>query len=174
MLSLLWRLQSLFATGGLVLLAVLMALAVDSRLDRHWIVRALTLLLAVCCALLLGGDRRRRMRQIIAAAGVLMFGVVFPVTTSVWSSPPEVDFVLQVATDAEKAAEKSAQSVVTVDDVKAAVTARGGAVGTPQTEKTPVVRGADAFPLIVRTSPTATRPWACVSFTGLEAKVRAC
>ncbi|TCO51945.1 hypothetical protein EV646_101941 [Kribbella antiqua] len=154
-----------------VVVAVVSALAVDSRLDRHWVVRGITLLLALCCAALLAADQSRRFRQIITAVGLLMFGVVFPVSSTTWATPPEIDFALAVATDAKNAAAHDARSAVTVQDVKAAAEARGGAVGSRGTSE---VRGADAFPLIVRANPAQGRPWACVSFTGQEAKVRAC
>ncbi|MET7284083.1 hypothetical protein ABZS29_37975 [Kribbella sp. NPDC005582] len=168
------RVQALAVAAFCVVVAVVAAVLVDARLDRHWILRGLTLLLALACAALLAGDQSRRLRRIIVAVGLGMFGVVFPVTTTTWASPPEIDFALQVATDARAAAEKATRSAVTVDDVKAAAAARGGAVGSPQNEKTPVVRGADAFPLIVRADPAQGRPWACLGFVGLEAKVRLC
>ncbi|MFC9692549.1 hypothetical protein ACFTSF_28630 [Kribbella sp. NPDC056951] len=168
------RVQALGVAAFCVLVAVVAAVLVDSRLDRHWILRGLTLGLALCCAALLLGDQKRRLRRIIVAVGLAMFGVVFPVTTTTWASPPEIDFALQVATDAKVAAEKAASSVVSVDDVKAAAAARGGAVGSPLTDKTPEVRGADAYPLILRADPAQGRPWACLSFVGLSAKVRPC
>ncbi|MFB6722813.1 hypothetical protein ACFCV3_21730 [Kribbella sp. NPDC056345] len=168
------RVQAFAAGGFCVVVAVAAALAVDLRLDRHWILRGLTLALALCCAALLAGPQQRRLRRIIAAVGLAMFGVVFPVTTTTWASPPEIDFALQVATDAKVAAEKAASSVVSVDDVKAAAAARGGAVGSPPTDKTPEVRGADAYPLILRADPAKGRPWACLSFVGLTARVRPC
>ncbi len=164
------RVQAVAAGGFCVVVAVASALAVDLRLDRHWILRGVTLVLALCCAALLAGDQQRRLRRIIVAVGLAMFGVVFPVTTTTWASPPEIDFALQVATDAQKAAEKAAASAASPDDVKAAVAARGGAVGSPETP----ARGADRFPLIVRADPAKGRPWACLSFVGLEAKVRPC
>jgi hypothetical protein len=169
------RVRALVAATLSVVIALAAALAVDSRLDRHWIVRGLTVFLALCCAALLSTDQSRRVRQMITAVGLLMFGLVFPVTTTTWAKPPEIDFALAVATDAENAATKQARSVVTVADVKAAVEARGGAVGSLKTERTQQVRGAGAFPLIVRAHRTQGRPRACVSFDhGLDPKVRAC
>ena len=169
------RLRALVAAVVCIVIALAAALAVDSRLDRHWILRGLTLFLALCCAALLVTDQTRRIRQIVTGIGLLMFGVVFPVTQTTWSTPPEIDFALAVATDAENAATKDARSVVTVEDVKAATEARGGAVGSLKTERSPQVRGADAFPLIVRAKPDQGRPRACISFTnGLEAKIRPC
>jgi energy-coupling factor transporter transmembrane protein EcfT len=169
------RLRALVAAALCVVIALAAALAVDSRLDRHWIVRGLTLFLALCCAVLLAGDQSRRLRQIIAAIGLLMFGLVFPVTTTTWAKPPEIDFALAVATDAENAATKQARSAVTVADVKAAAESRGGAVGSLKTERSPQVRGAAAFPLIVRAHATQGRPWACITFNdGLNAKIRPC
>jgi hypothetical protein len=169
MVSVSSRVQALAVSAFCVLVAVLAAVLVDGRLDRHWILRGMTLALALCCAALLAGDQSRRLRRIIVAVGLAMFGVVFPVTTTTWASPPEIDFALQVASDAEAAAQKASRSAVTIDDVKAAATARGGAVGSPVDS-----RGADAFPLIVRADPAQGRPWACLSFTGLDAKVRPC
>ncbi|MFI6678847.1 hypothetical protein [Kribbella sp. NPDC050470] len=169
------RIRALAAAVACIVIALAAALAVDSRLDRHWIMRGLTLFLALCCAALLLTDQSRRFRQIITGVGLLMFGVVFPVTSTTWATPPEIDFALAVATDAENAATKDARSVVTVEDVKSAAEARGGAIGSLQTERSPQVRGADAFPLIVRPKSTQGRPWACLTFTnGLEAKIRAC
>ncbi len=164
------RVQAFAAGGFCVVVAVASALAVDLRLDRHWILRGLTLMLALCCAALLARAEQRRLRRIIVAVGLAMFGVVFPVTTTTWASPPEIDFALQVATDAKAAAEKAHRSVASPDDVKEAAAARGGAVGSPETP----ARGADRFPLIVRADPSRGRPWACVSFVGLDAKVRPC
>jgi hypothetical protein len=104
-----------------------------------------------------------------------MFGFVFPVTQTTWSTPPEIEFALVVATDAENAAVKNARSVVSVEDVKAAAEARGGAVGSLKTERSPEVSGADAFPVIVRAKPDQGRPRACITFTnGFVAKVRPC
>ncbi|MFI7060710.1 hypothetical protein ACIBL3_07000 [Kribbella sp. NPDC050124] len=169
------RIQALGAAVLCVVVALAAALAVDSRLDRHWILRGLTLALALCCAALLLTDQNRRIRQIVTAIGLVMFGLVFPVTQTTWATPPEIDFALAVATDAENAATKNARSVVTVEDVKNAAEARGGAIGSLKTERSPQVRGADAFPLIVRAKATEGRPWACLSFTnGLQAKIRAC
>lgn len=169
------RLRALAAAVVCIAIALGAGLAVDSRLDRHWILRGLTLFLALCCAALLVTDQTRRIRQIVTAVGLLMFGLVFPVTSTTWSKPPEIAFALAVATDAETAATKNARSVVTVEDVKAAAEARGGAVGSLKTERTPQVRGADAFPLIVRAKPDQGRPWACITFTnGSEAKICPC
>ncbi|GAB2658768.1 hypothetical protein [Kribbella swartbergensis] len=168
------RLRAVAAAVVCVVIALGAALAVDNRLDRHWILRGVTLFLALCCAALLLTDQTRRIRQIVTAVGLLMFGLVFPVTQTTWATPPEIDFALAVATDAENSATKQARSVVTVEDVKAAAEARGGAVGSPKTERAPEVRGADTFPVIVRPDPTQGRPWACITFTGTQAKVRPC
>ena len=169
------RIRALGAGVLCLVIAVGAGLAVDARLDRHWILRGMTLFLALCCAALLLTDQTRRLRQIITAIGLLMFGLVIPVTQTTWSKPPEIDFALQVATDAKNAAEKNARSTVTVDDVKTAAEARGGAIGSLKTDRSPDVRGAAAFPLIVRAKPDQGRPWACVSFDhGLDAEVRSC
>jgi len=169
------RLRALGAAVLCVVIALAAGLAVDSRLDRHWILRGLTLFLALCCAALLLTDQSRRIRQIVTAIGLLMFGLVIPVTQTTWATPPEIDFALAVATDAENAATKAARSTVTVADVKTAAEARGGAIGSLKTEKSPEARGADAYPLIVRAKADQGRPWACLSFDhGLDAKVRPC
>jgi hypothetical protein len=158
-----------------VVIALAAALAVDSRLDRHWMIRGITLLLALCCAAVLATEKGRKARPIIGFAGLLMFGLVFPVTSTTWASPPEIDFALLVADDAEAAATKKAGSAVTVDDVRAAAEARGGAIGTLKTDKSPEIRGADAYPLIVRAKKDQGRPWACLTFEhGMDAKVRPC
>lgn len=158
-----------------VVIAVVAGLAVDSRLDRHWILRGLTLFLALCCAALLLTDQTRQLRQIIALVGLVMFGLVIPVSQTRWSKPPEIEFALQVATDAKSAAEEDARSAVSVEDVKSAAEARGGAIGSLKTDRSPQVRGAAAFPVIVRAKKDQGRPWACLSFEhGLDAKVRAC
>ncbi|MFD7156881.1 hypothetical protein ACFV9C_19945 [Kribbella sp. NPDC059898] len=168
------RVRALGAAGVCLLIAVVAGLAVDGRLDRHWVLRGMTVFLAVCCAALLLADQTRRLRQIVTAVGLAMFGVVIPVTQTVWSKPPEIAFALQVATDAKAAAGKASSSSVSIADVKAAAEARGGAIGSFPTEKSPQVRGADAYPIIVRAKRDQGRPWACVSFTGLDAKVRPC
>ena len=169
------RARAGLAALGCLVIAIVAALVVDVRLDRHWVLRGLTLLLALGCAAILAVDQGRRARQIIGLVGVLMFGVVFPVTTTIWATPPEIDFALAVATDAEAAAFKDARSVVNPDDVRAAAEARGGAVGTLKTDRTPEVRGADSYPMIVRSTPTEGRPRACITFEhGFDAKVRPC
>jgi hypothetical protein len=157
-----------------LVIAFVAAFAVDGRLDRQWVMRGITLLLAFGCAAVVAGSAGRRNRRIIGLVGILMFGLVFPVTATTWSKPPEIDFALKVADDAKTAATKAARSTVTVEDVRTAAAARGGAVGTPKTDKSPELRGADTFPLILRAKPTQARPRACLTFTGLEAKVRAC
>jgi len=163
------------AGGACLVIAIAAALAVDSRLDRHWILRGLTFLLALGCVAVLADRSGRKARPIIGFAGVLMFGLVFPVTLTTWATPPEIDFALSVADDATAAAAKDARSVVSVEDVRAAAEARGGAVGSLKTERAPEVRGADAYPLIVRPKKDQGRPWACLSFEhGFDAKVRSC
>ncbi|MEV8372300.1 hypothetical protein AB0P21_06155 [Kribbella sp. NPDC056861] len=163
------------AAGLCVVIAIVAALAVDSRLDRHWVIRGITLAVAICCAGVLWTDKRRKARQIIGFVGLLMFGLVFPVTSTTWSQPPEIKFALAVADDAKAAAQKQASSVVSVADVKAATEARGGAVGTLKTDRTPEVRNADAYPLVIRAKKDQGRPRACLAFEhGLDAKVRPC
>ncbi|WP_406056752.1 hypothetical protein [Kribbella sp. NBC_00889] len=169
------RLRALGAAVLCIVIALVAGLALDSRLDRHWILRGLTLVLALCCAALLLTDQTRRIRQVVTAIGLAMFGLVIPVTQTTWATPPEIEFALAVATDAENAATKAARSAVTIEDVKSAAESRGGAIGSLKTDKTPEVRGATAFPLIVRAKADQGRPWACVSFEhGLDARVRPC
>jgi hypothetical protein len=162
------------AAVACLVIGLVAAFAVDGRLDRQWVMRGITLLLAFGCAAVIAADGGRRTRRIIGFVGVLMFGLVFPVTATTWSKPPEIDFALKVADDATSAANKAARRTVTVEDVRTAVAARGGAVGTLKTDKSPEIRGADSFPLILRANPTQGRPRACLSYTGLDAKVRPC
>lgn len=169
------RLRAGIAGVACLVIALAAALAVDSRLDRHWVLRGITLLLALGCVAVLADRSGRKARPIIGFVGVLMFGLVFPVTSTTWATPPEIDFALVVADDATAAANKDARSIVSVEDVRAAAEARGGAVGSPKTDRTPEVRGADAYPLIVRPKKDQGRPWACLSFdNGVEAKIRSC
>ncbi|WP_328322535.1 hypothetical protein OHA70_27440 [Kribbella sp. NBC_00382] len=163
------------AAAASVVIALAAALAVDSRLDRHWILRGITLVVALACAAVLLADNARKARVIIGLVGVVMFGVIFPVSSTTWSQPPEIKFALSVADDAKAAAQKQSASTVTIADVKAAAESRGGAVGTLKTDRSPTVRGADAYPLIIRAKQDQGRPWSCLTFVhGLDAKVRAC
>jgi hypothetical protein len=157
-----------------LVVAVGAALAVDSRLDRHWIVRGITLVLALGCAAVLAADKGRKARPIIGLVGLVMFGVVFPVSSTTWSQPPEIKFALSVADDAKATAEKQSAGTVSIADVKAAAEARGGAIGSLKTDRTPTVRGADAYPLIIRAKKDQGRPWSCLTFNALTAKIRAC
>ncbi|WP_344216051.1 hypothetical protein [Kribbella sancticallisti] len=59
---------------------------------------------------------RQRHRPIIGLVGLLMFGLVLPVTSTTWARPPEIDFALAIA------------------DVRAAAEARGGAIGSLKSE----------------------------------------
>jgi hypothetical protein len=167
------RVQGAAAALACLVIALVAAFAVDGRLDRQWVVRGITLLLALGCAAVIAAGGRRT-RQIIGLVGIAMFGLVFPVTATTWSKPPEIDFALKVADDAKSAAAKANRSTVSVEDVRTAAAARGGAVGTLKTDKTPEVRGADAFPLMLRAKPDQGRPRACLSYDGLAAKVRPC
>jgi hypothetical protein len=163
------------AAAACLVIALAAALAVDSRLDRHWILRGITLVVALGCAAVLLADKGRKARLIIGLVGVVMFGVIFPVSSTTWSQPPEIKFALAVADDAKAAAEKQSAGTVTVADVKAATEARGGAIGTLKTEGSPTVRGADAYPLVIRAKKDQGRPWSCLTFTnGLTAKIRPC
>lgn len=168
------RLRAGLAALGCLVVALAAALALDARLDRHWGLRGLTLLLALGCAAVLAVENGRRGRRVIALAGLLMFGVVFPVTATTWATPPEIEFALAVADEAQATATRSARSVVTVEDVRAVTAARGGAVGSLRTANSPEIRGATQYPLIIRPDKNRGRPWACLSFVGVQAEVRAC
>ncbi|MDX6283361.1 MAG: hypothetical protein QOH03_4432 [Kribbellaceae bacterium] len=163
------------AAVACLVIALAAALAVDSRLDRHWILRGITLVVALSCALVLLADSGRKARPIIGLVGLVMFGVIFPVSSTTWSQPPEIKFALSVADDAKATAEKQSASTVTIADVKAAAEARGGAIGTLKTDRSPTIRGADAYPLIIRAKKDQGRPWSCLTFTNtLTAKIRPC
>jgi hypothetical protein len=166
---------ALAATAVCLVIAVAAALAVDVRLDRQWELRGVALVLALLCAGIIVADRGRTVRRAIGFFGVLLWGLVVPVSTTSWSTPPEVKFALAVADDAKAAATNEARSTVTVEDVKAAAQAKGGAVGTLKTERNPQVQGASAFPLILRPQASQTRPRVCLSFVhGLDAEIRSC
>ncbi|WP_040455816.1 hypothetical protein [Kribbella catacumbae] len=168
-------LRAIAAAVICLVIALAAALAVDSWLDRHWLLRGITLFLAFCCAGVLWTGQGRKARPIIAFVGLLMFGLVFPVTSTTWSEPPEIKFALAVADDALAAANRRASSAVTVADVEAAAETRGGAIGSLKTDRTPEVRQADAYPLIIRAKKDQGRPWACLSFVhGLDAEIRPC
>jgi hypothetical protein len=161
------------AAGAVVVIAVVAALAVDVRLDRQVLLRLGMLVLALICAALLAA-RATTGRRVIAIAGLVLWGVVAPVYTTVWSTPPEVDFALAVATEAKDQAQRSARSVVGVEDVTAAVRSRGGAVGTLPLADGRIV-GADSFPMVLRPDPKRARPRICLTFEhGLDAKIRSC
>jgi hypothetical protein len=153
------------AAAACLVVALAAALAVDSRLDRHWLLRGITLVVALACAAVLAADKSRKVRPIIGLVGVVMFGVVFPVSSTTWSQPPEIKFALSVADDAKATAEQESASAVTIADVKAAAESRGGAIGTLKTDRTPTIRGADAYPLVIRPNQTQGRPWSCLTFT---------
>jgi hypothetical protein len=167
--------RAITAAAVCLVIAVGAAVAVDVRLDRQWGLRGVALLLALFCAGILVADRGRTLRRAIGFFGVLLWGLVVPLSTTSWSTPPEVDFALAVADDAKAAAIKQARSVVEVEDVRSAALAKGGAVGTLKTERNPQVQGASAFPLILRPQASQGRPRVCLSFVhGLDAKIRSC
>lgn len=167
--------RAIAAAAVCLVIAVGASVAVDVRLDRQWGLRGVALVLALLCAGILVGDRGRTARRAIGFFGVLLWGLIVPVSTTTWSTPPEVDFALAVADDAKAAAIKEARSTVEVEDVRAAAQAKGGAVGTLKTERSPQVQGASAFPLILRPQASQGRPRVCLSFVhGLDAKIRSC
>ena len=167
--------RGIAAAAVCLVIAVGAAVAVDVRLDRHWGLRGAALVLALLCAGILVADRGRTVRRAIGFFGLLLWGLVVPVSTTSWSRPPEVDFALAVADDAKAAAIKEARGVVQVEDVRAAAQAKGGAVGTLKTARNPQVQGASAFPLTLRPQASQGRPRVCLSFVhGLDAKIRSC
>jgi hypothetical protein len=167
--------RAIAAAAVCFVIAVGAAVAVDVRLDRHWGLRGVALLLALLCAGILVADGGRTVRRAVGFFGVLLWGLVVPVSTTSWSTPPEVDFALAVADYAKATAIKEARSVVEVEDVRTAAQARGGAVGTLKTERNPEVQGASAYPLILRPQASQGRPRVCLSFVrGLDAKIRSC
>jgi hypothetical protein len=167
--------RAIAAAAVCLMIAVGAAVAVDVRLDRQWGLRGVALVLALLCAGILVAGRGRTVRRAIGFFGVLLWGLVVPLSTTSWSTPPEVDFALAVADDAKAAAIKEARSTVEVEDVRAAAQAKGGAVGTLKTKRNPQVEGASAFPLILRSQASQGRPRVCLSFVhGLDAKIRFC
>jgi hypothetical protein len=158
--------RAIAAAAICLVIAVGAAVAVDVRLDRHWVLRGVALVLALLCAGILVADRGRTVRRAIGFFGVLLWGLVVPVSTTSWSTPPEVNFALAVADDAKAAAIKEARSAVAVEDVRTAAQAEGGAVGTLKTDRNSQVRGASAFPLILRPQAARVgRASACLSPT---------
>jgi hypothetical protein len=167
--------RAIAAAAVCLVIAVGAGVAVDVRLDRQWELRGVALVLALLCAGILVADRGRTARRAIGFFGVLLWGLVVPVSTTSWSTPPEVDFALAVADDAKAAAIKQARSTVEVEDVRDAALAKGGAVGTLKTERNPEVQGASAFPLILRPQAGQGRPRVCLSFAhDLDAEIRSC
>jgi len=157
--------------AGCVVLSVVLALLVDGRLGRQVGVRTAMLALALVCAAILGGRERRTIR-IVAWTGVAIWGVFAPLTLTTSAASPEAKFALAVHDDARAAAQRKAQSTITVDDIRTAVTARGGAVG----RETPNgVAGADAFPLVLRPDPAHQRPRICLTIVnGTDARITRC
>jgi len=154
-----------------VLASVVTALAVDGRLDRQLPVRIAMLALALVCAAIVGGRKRRGIR-VIGWVGVVVWGGFAPLTLTTSAASPEAKFAMAVHDDAEAAAARKAQSVITVDDIKAAAAARGGAVGRRTDSGT---AGADAFPLVLRPDPAHNLPRICLTIEhGTDAKIRRC
>jgi hypothetical protein len=160
------------ALGAACLLAgVVLALLVDSRLDRQLGGRVAMLALALVCAAIVGGRRRRGIRA-IGWTGVVLWGGFAPLTLTASVASPEAKFAMAVHDDAKAAATQKAQSAITIDDIKAAAAARGGAVGV-RTDTG--VSGADAYPLVLRPDPARNRPRICLTIEhGTEARIRRC
>jgi hypothetical protein len=161
------------ATAGTLVVAVVAVLLVDARLDRQVPLRVMMLMLALLCAAVLATGRRP-MRRGIGIVGLVLWGAIAPLSTTAWSSPPEIDFGKAVVDDATQAAQRDARSVVTVEDIRTAVQARGGAVGTLPRDGAQVA-GADEFPLVVRPDPARARPRVCIWISnGSDAAIRHC
>src|SRR5262245_59509224 len=116
------------AAGACIVIAVGLVLAVDSRLDRQWPVRLAMLVLALLCAGVIS-IRSRRSTRIIGVTGLAVWGLAAPLTLTATAAPPEARFAMAVHDDAKAAAARTGGSVISVADVTAAVTARGGGVG---------------------------------------------
>lgn len=155
-----------------VVVAVVLALMVDSRLDRQVATRTGMLLLTLLCVGVLA-VRRRRSTRIIGVTGLVVWGLLAPTTLTTSAAPPEAKFALKVHDDAKAAMNREARSTITVEDVVAAVNHRGGGVGRLQTGQ--ITGYADAFPLVIRPDKSQPRPRICLTIEhGTDAKIRRC
>ena len=161
--------------AGCVVVAVVLALVVDGRLDRQWVVRTAMLALTLVCVAVLAipANRARRSTRLIGISGILVWGIAAPLTLTSSAVSPEAKFAMRVHDDARAAVVARAESVVTVADVTAATTARGGAVGRLVDGK--VVDGDKVFPLVLRPAKDQGRPRVCLTIEhGTDARIRRC
>lgn len=155
-----------------VVVAVVLALMVDPRLDRQVATRTGMLLLTLLCVAVLA-IRRRRSTRIIGITGLVIWGLLAPTTLTTSAAPPEAKFAIKVHDDALAAMNREARSTITVEDVVAAVNQRGGGVGKLQNGK--ITGNADAFPLAIRPGKNDPRPRICLTIEhGTSAKIRRC
>jgi hypothetical protein len=160
------------AAGACTVVAVVLMLAVDSRLDRQWPVRLAMLVLALLCVAVIAA-RSRRSTRVIGVTGIAIWGLAAPLTLTTTAASPEAEFAMAVHDDAKAAAVRKAESVISVEDVTAAVTTRGGAVG--QLSQGMITGGATEFPLVIRPDKNQPRPRICLSIEhGIEARIRRC
>ena len=160
------------AAGACIVVAVVLTLAVDPRLDRQLPVRLAMLVLALLCAGVIA-IRNRRSTRLIGITGIAVWGLAAPLTLTATAAPPEAEFALAVHDDVKAAAARKGESVITVADVTAAVTARGGAVGL--LTRGQITGGATEFPLVIRPDKNQPRPRICLSIEhGTDAKIRRC
>lgn len=160
------------AAGACIVIAVVLTLAVDPRLDRQLPVRLAMLVLALVCAGVIA-LRSRRSTRLIGITGIAVWGLAAPFTLTATAAPPEAKFAMAVHDDAKSAAARKGESVISVADVTAAVTARGGAVGL--LSRGQITGGATEFPLVLRPDKNQPRPRICLSIEhGTDAKIRRC
>lgn len=161
--------------AGCVLVAAVLAFVVDGRLDRQWVIRIAMLLLTLVCVAVLAipGNRSRRSTRLIGITGILVWGIAAPLTLTSSAVSPEAKFAIKVYDDAEAATAAKAQTGITVADITAATTARGGGVGRLSEGR--IVDGDKAFPLVLRPNKDQARPRVCLTIEhGIDAKIRRC
>jgi hypothetical protein len=163
------------ATAGaciVVVVAVVLMLAVDSRLDRQWPVRLAMLVLALLCVAVITA-RSRRSTRVIGATGIAIWGLAAPLTLTTSAASPEAKFAMAVHDDAKAAAARKAESAISVEEVTAVVTTRGGAVGRLSQGR--ITGGATEFPLVIRPDKNQPGPRICLSIEhGTDARIRRC
>lgn len=161
--------------AGCVVVAVVLAVVIDARLDRQWVVRAAMLALTLVCVgvLAIPSNRARRSTRMIGITGILVWGIAAPLTLTSSAVSPEAKFAMSVHDDAKAAVAGRAESAITVADVTAATTTRGGAVGRLVDGK--IVDGDKSFPLVLRPEKDSARPRVCLTIEhGTDAKIRRC
>jgi hypothetical protein len=83
------------AAGACIVVAVVLMLAVDSRLDRQWQVRLAMLVLALLCVAVIAA-RSRRSTRVIGVTGIAIWGLVAPLTLTTTAASPEAEFAMAV------------------------------------------------------------------------------